>query len=84
MTRIIALAFGIALAAPLLATTASGTVHHPRPIHHRSFAMRAEAPAAVTVVAPARMPAFGANETDGLSRNSADCATYGCIDNGGN
>jgi hypothetical protein len=29
------------------------------------------------------MPAFGDNETDGRSRNPADCATYGCIDNGG-
>jgi hypothetical protein len=83
MTPTIALTFGIALAAPLLSTTAYGTVHHSRPIPHRSLAMRAETPAVVRMVAPARMPAFGDNETDGLSRNPADCVTYGCIDNGG-
>jgi len=45
--------------------------------------MRAEAPAPLTLLAPVRMPPFGDNETDGLSRNPGDCATYGCIDNGG-
>jgi hypothetical protein len=84
MIRMIALplALGFALAAPLSAA-AYGPIHHPRPIHHRNSAMRAEAPAPLTLLVPARTPAFGDNETDGLSRNPADCATYGCIDNGG-
>jgi hypothetical protein len=79
------LALGFALAAPVSATAslnAYGTHHHYRAIHNRSVAMRAEAPAPWAILAPARMPAFGDNETDGLSRNPADCNTYGCVDNG--
>jgi hypothetical protein len=80
------LALGIALAAPISAYAALndyGTVHHSRAIHHRSLAMRAQAPAAVTIFAPAWSRASSAKETDGLSRNPDDCAAYGCIDNGG-
>ncbi len=79
------LALGFALAAPISADAASsayGPHHAYRAIHHRRLAMRAEA-AAATIFAPARSPAFGDNETDGLSRNPEDCATYGCIDSGG-
>ncbi len=75
------LALGIGLAAPIPAY--AGPVHHYRAIHHRSLAMRAQAPASVTIFDPARSPAFGDQETDGLSRNPNDCATYGCIDSGG-
>jgi hypothetical protein len=76
------LALGIALAIPLSANAApSERARRHVPVHHRTAVMRAEAPRAA-ILAPAR-PAFGDNETDGLSRNPADCATYGCIDSGG-
>jgi len=76
------LALGIALAAPL-PTYAAMNAH--RAIHHRSLAMRAQAPAPApwAILGPARSPAFGDTETDGLSRNPDDCVTYGSIDNGG-
>jgi hypothetical protein len=78
------LALGIALAAPLSAYDAlGGPVHEYRAIHHRSVAMRAEAPGQAAIFAPVRPATFGDHETDGLSRNPDDCVTYGCIDNGG-
>jgi hypothetical protein len=80
------LALGFALAAPVsvYATPRTyGPDHHARALRHRSLAMRAEATAPVTVLAPARARAFGDTETDGLSRNPDDCVTYGCIDSGG-
>jgi len=82
------LALGIALAAPLptyAAMNAHRPVRHGRAIHHRSLAMRAQAPAPApwAILGPARSPAFGDTETDGLSRNPDDCVTYGSIDNGG-
>ena len=74
------LALGIALAVPLSAGGALGEpVRHYR--HHRTTAVRAEAPAAA-ILAPVR-PAFGTDETNGLSRNPDDCARWGCVDNGG-
>jgi hypothetical protein len=75
------LALGIALAAPLSAHAAfGGPVHHYRPIHHRSVAMRTEAPAPAVAVAPAaRIPS--ALELQGLSRNPDDCVKYGCVGN---
>lgn len=58
------------------------TVHHtidPRAI--------AEAPAAPTLfwqgLFGSYVPAARKPETDGLSRNRADCVKYGCIDSGG-
>ena len=87
MTQAIALplALGIALA-PLsayAALNADRPVHHYRAAaHHQSLAMRADAPASAMIFGPVRSPAFGDNETDGLSRNPDDCVTYGCIDNG--
>ena len=78
------LALGIGLAAPSTAyagPNAHREVHHYRAIHHRSLDMRAQAPA--PIFAPARSPVFGDRETDGLSRNRDDCASYGCIDSGG-
>jgi hypothetical protein len=80
------LTLGIALAAPLPANAAPNgyrPVHHFQAIHHRGLAMRAQAPAPAMIFAPVRSPAFGDRETDGLSRNPEDCATYGCIDSGG-
>ncbi len=81
------LALGIALAVPASAYAALGTsgpVHTHPVVHHRSRVVaRAEVPAPAPAYAPARPYQFGDHETDGLSRNSDDCATYGCIDNGG-
>ncbi len=79
---ILVLGIGLAAALPAYATL-SGPVHPSRAIHHRSLAMRAQAPAPAPIFAPARWPAFGDHETDGLSRNPDDCATYGCINSGG-
>jgi hypothetical protein len=81
------LALGIALAAPASASAFAALnvdrpVHHDRATHHRSLAMRAQAPAPATIFSFAGSPTFGDNETDGLSRNPDDCVTYGCIDNG--
>lgn len=76
------LALGIALAVPLSANGAPSERARRHVLnHHRTVVMRAKAPRAVAL-APAR-PAFGDNETDGLSRNPDDCVTYGCIDSGG-
>jgi hypothetical protein len=80
------LALGVALAASLPASAPAalaGPVNHYRAIHHRSVAMRAEAPAPPATFAQARSRAFGDHKTDGLSRNPDDCVTYGCVDNGG-
>jgi hypothetical protein len=74
-------ALGIALAVPLAAKAApSERAWRHVPHHHRTVVTRAQAPRAA-ILAAAR-PAFGDNETDGLSRNPDDCVTYGCIDNG--
>lgn len=71
----------IALTVPLAANAVSGEhAWHHVPHHHRTVATRAQEPRAA-ILAAAR-PAFGDNETDGLSRNPDDCVTYGCIDNG--
>ena len=85
MKRSIALplALGIALAGPVSADaglSAYGPVRAHRVLHHRSVVARAPAPLAALV--PAK-PAFGDNETDGLSRNPDDCVTYGCVGVGG-
>ncbi len=76
------LALGAALAVPLSANAApSERALRHSPTHHQTVVARSWRPRAL-VVAPAR-PAFGDNETDGLSRNRDDCVTYGCIDAGG-
>jgi hypothetical protein len=57
--------------------------------HHKSVDQRAIAQVAATpaLFSPAffgsYIPAPRKPETDGLSRNRADCVRYGCIDNGG-
>jgi hypothetical protein len=70
------------VAAPVAATPApreSSPAH--RAIHHRTLAMRAEAPVPATI-----FPGWGPwpyplnyHRTDGLSRNPEDCLRYGCI-----
>jgi hypothetical protein len=80
------LALAIGLAAPVAATAAAaryGPVHAHRAIHHSISTMRAQTlTAAPEYLAVWPNPSAG-HETDGLSRNPEDCASYGCIDNGG-
>jgi hypothetical protein len=78
-----ATALGFILAIPLFALPAHSAPAYEachKPPHNR-IADSAKARALVSpgsyVLAP-RKP-----ETDGLSRNPDDCATYGCIDNSG-
>ena len=52
-------------------------------IHHRSLADRRPSAGVGDEFRPRSVPAFGDKETDGLSRNPNDCATYGCVDSGG-
>ena len=88
------LALGIVLASPVAAcaTERSHTpvlshraIHHRAVVYHdtifvrRALAGRAEAPVGAR---PWRDP-FKPRETDGLSRDPNDCASYGCVDNGG-
>ena len=64
------------------------TVHH-NSVHHKSVDPRAiaQVPATPALFSPdffgSYIPAPRKPETDGLSRNRADCVRYGCIDNGG-
>jgi hypothetical protein len=76
------LALGIGLVAPL-AATAAVTVHTHRAIHHSISTMRAQTLAAAPAYLPVWPNPSSGHETDGLSRNPEDCASYGCIDNGG-
>jgi hypothetical protein len=80
------LALAIGLAAPVAATAAAaryGPVHTHRAIHHSISTMRAQTLAAAPAYLPVWPKPSGGHETDGLSRNPDDCASYGCIDNGG-
>jgi hypothetical protein len=78
----VAVAFGVALAAPVSAL-ASGGLH---PFHKHAVQMHRMAYPGVasnaTALAPtpAVVPVVPAKETDGLSRNRDDCVKYGCID----
>jgi hypothetical protein len=91
-----ALACGLVLTA--LALTAPNSVAEASSIapvsryltfHHESVDPRAiaEVPATPALFSTdffgSSMPAPRQPETDGLSRNRADCVKYGCIDNGG-
>ncbi len=79
----VALAFGVALAAPASALAGDGA----HPFHKHANEMHRVAYAGpsshATAFAPARVvvPALPATETDGLSRNLDDCVRYGCIGN---
>jgi hypothetical protein len=81
----------LALEAPTFAAEARNhvPVSHHMTLHHRSVDPRATAlaPTALGLFWPGSfgsyVPAPTKPETDGLSRNPDDCATYGCIDNGG-
>jgi len=68
----VALSFGLALAAPSSALAGDGA----HPFHKHATQM-----SHATALAPARAvaPALPAIETDGLSRNLDDCVRYGCI-----
>jgi hypothetical protein len=91
-----ALACGFVLTALALATPNSiayagnaSPVSRHRTLHHRSVDPRAiaEVPATPALFTPSffgsYVPPPREPETDGLSRNRADCVKYGCIDNGG-
>jgi hypothetical protein len=81
----------LALEAPSFAAEARKhvPVSHHLTLHHESVDPRttALAPEATgpfwTGFFGSYVPAPTKPETDGLSRNPDDCATYGCIDNGG-
>jgi hypothetical protein len=90
------LACAFALAALALATPnsvahagSSAPVSRYLTFHHKSVDPRAiaQVPATPALFSPdffgSYIPAPRKPETDGLSRNRADCVKYGCIDNGG-
>jgi hypothetical protein len=92
----VALACGFVLTALALATPNStayagsaSPVSRYLTLHHRSVDPRAiaEVPATPALFTPSLfgsyVPASRKPETDGLSRDPADCVKYGCIDNGG-
>ena len=72
------------VAAPVAATPAhagSSPAWAHRAIHHRTLALRAEAPVPATIFpgwGPSPYP-LNYHRTDGLSRNPEDCLGYGCI-----
>jgi hypothetical protein len=81
----------LALAAPNSVAEASSVAPVSRYLtfHHKSVDPRAiaQVPATPALFSPAffgsYIPAPRTPETDGLSRNRADCVKYGCIDSGG-
>jgi len=81
----------LALATPNSTAYAAGAspVSRHLTLHHRSVDPRAiaEVPATPALFTPgffgSYVPAPREPETDGLSRNRADCVRYGCIDSGG-
>ena len=90
------MACGFVLTALALATpnsVAEANSHTPvsryLTFHQKSVDSRAiaQAPATPTLFSPdffgSYIPAPRKPETDGLSRDPADCVKYGCIDNGG-
>ena len=82
------LAVGIVLAGALAAYPAAGAskpFHSHRTIHHRFVAAHAPALSPQPEFAAARSWPYPYNthETDGLSRDPDDCASYGCVDTGG-
>ena len=73
-----ALAFGLALIAPIPAYAQVGaqpTYKHKAHVHHLTAI-----PQTATALMPALATAVRVPETDGLSRNADDCARFGCID----
>jgi hypothetical protein len=79
----------LVLAAPNSVAEASSVAPVSRYLHHKSIDPRAVAqvPATPALFSPdffgSYIPAPRKPETDGLSRNRADCVKYGCIDSGG-
>jgi hypothetical protein len=84
LSQMVALAFGVALAAPISALADDGA----HPFHKHAIQMHRVAYAGISLNATALTPvrlvvsALSARETDGLSRNLDDCVRYGCL--GGN
>jgi hypothetical protein len=81
----------LALAAPNSVAEAGSVAPVSRDLtfHHKSVDLRAiaQVPATPALFSPdffgSYIPAPRRPETDGLTRNRADCVKYGCIDNGG-
>ena len=86
----------LALATPnsVAHADSSAPVGHYLTVHHKSVDPRATAEVPTTsdlfwsgfrsvLFGSSYVPAPRKPETDGLSRNRADCMRYGCIDNGG-
>jgi hypothetical protein len=80
------LALGLALAAPTAAAASAASHHHYRGAYHGTVVYRAAPPAP----ALASVPSFGfwspsyrtshrQYEVEGLTRNTDDCAKYGCL-----
>jgi len=93
-TSILSLALGIVLAAPVsfyATERPSRASHSHQTMHHRAVVRYGDPFAGPFSAARADAPPSGSlwrdpikpRETDGLSRNPDDCASYGCIDNGG-
>jgi len=79
----------LALATPNSVAHAGSSAPVSRYLHRKSVDPRAVAqvPATPALFSPdffgSYIPAPRKPETDGLSRNRADCVKYGCIDSGG-
>ena len=73
LAPMVALSFGVAVAAPVSAPAADGAYpFHKHAVHTHRVAYALAPPRVVA-------PALSEPETDGLSRNLDDCVTYGCI-----
>jgi hypothetical protein len=75
LAQVVALSFGVALAAPVSALAADGS----HSFHKHAIQVRHVAYAGFSSNATALVPAVLINDSDGLSRNSEDC-NKGCID----
>ena len=82
----LSLALGLALAAPAAAYGAQPSRHHHRPAYHGALVNRA-APAAPTLASAPNLgfwpPSSTASrrqlEVEGLTRDTDNCAKYGCL-----
>jgi hypothetical protein len=85
MTALRSLSPLVAALAASLSLAASAQAYPPEPahaaLHHKVAKLRAEAPAPLFFLPRPQPAASPRHETDGLSRNPADCVRYGCIDN---
>jgi hypothetical protein len=81
LAAMVALSFGVAVAAPVSAPAADGAHPFHKPAVQTHRVAYAGLTSYATAFAPSRVvaPVVPAPETDGLSRNLDDCVTYGCI-----